>query len=145
MTLEFRTPQGDADLALLAELNQQLIQDEAHRNPMNLAALEQRMRSWLASSYEAVIFESKGVTVGYALFQFMPEYIYLRHFFIVSYYRRQGLGRRALTWLKQHRWHQHPKIRVEVLVDNAPGIAFWRSVGFEDYAVTLELTRAKPD
>jgi hypothetical protein len=30
-------------------------------------------------------------------------------------------------------------VRVEVLVGNAVGVAFWRSVGFRDYCLTLEL------
>jgi hypothetical protein len=29
-------------------------------------------------------------------------------------------------------------VRVDVLVGNAAGVAFWRAVGFADYAVTLE-------
>jgi hypothetical protein len=33
-------------------------------------------------------------------------------------------------------------VRVEVLVGNADGLAFWRAVGFRDYALTLE---ADPD
>ena len=139
MTLYFRPPQGDTDTALLAELNRQLIRDEAHRNPMNLPELEKRMKNWLADSYEAVIFSVEGAAVGYALFRFAPDYVYLRHFFIASAYRRQGLGRRAFDWLRQNRWQHHAKVRVEVLSGNARALAFWRSVGFEEYAVTLEL------
>lgn len=139
MTLHFRTPQSDADLALLAELNLRLIRDEGHRNPMTLAELEKRMRDWLASSYEAVIFSLEDTAVGYALYRSTTDYVYLRHFFVVPAYRRRGLGRHAFNWLRQNRWQRHPRIRVEVLSDNARAFAFWRSVGFESYAMTLEL------
>jgi hypothetical protein len=44
------------DCALLAELNQQLIRDEGHRNKMTVPELEQRMKDWLASEYAAAIF-----------------------------------------------------------------------------------------
>ena len=33
------------------------------------------------------------------------------------------------------------RIRLEVLVGNQAGRAFWRAVGFKEYAVTLELLR----
>jgi hypothetical protein len=36
------------DAPLLAALNQQLIQDEGHRNPMSIAELKDRMEEWLA-------------------------------------------------------------------------------------------------
>ena len=38
-----------------------------------------------------------------------------------------------------------PRIRLEVLVGNANGIAFWRSIGFQDYCVTMEMDVASPD
>ena len=32
------------------------------------------------------------------------------------------------------------RIRLDVLIGNAGGIQFWRSVGFEDYCITMERT-----
>ena len=49
-----------ADATVLANLNQQLIQDEGHRNPMIAGELVERMRGWLAGEYAAVIAEEDG-------------------------------------------------------------------------------------
>jgi predicted metal-dependent HD superfamily phosphohydrolase len=54
--ISFRTATLD-DCALLAELNQQLIRDEGHRNRMTAPQLEQRMRGFIQGEYRAMIFE----------------------------------------------------------------------------------------
>lgn len=43
------------DVPLLARMNQQLIEDEASRNPMSLSELENRMSNWLESDWLAVV------------------------------------------------------------------------------------------
>lgn len=127
-----------ADSPLLAAMNQQLIQDENHRNPMNLAELEQRMAEWLAGSYQAVVLEDESHVYGYALCREEPEYLYLRHFYVKKEHRRKGIGRAAIEWLCRHAGHEGRRVRVEVLAGNAAGIAFWKSLGFGEYSVTLE-------
>ncbi|HET6881292.1 MAG TPA: GNAT family N-acetyltransferase [Pirellulales bacterium] len=131
------------DVALLAAMNQQLIRDEGHRNRMSLGQLEDRMQAWLSGEYQAAIFEESGEAVGYALFKREPEWIYLRQFFVVPSKRRQGIGRKAMDWLKENVWRNSPRIRLDVLVGNPTGIAFWRSLGFADYALTMELDLLK--
>lgn len=132
------------DCQLLAELNAQLIQDEGHRNPMTIAELAERMRSWLTGDYRAILFaaeqgaEATPRPVGYALFREEPEYIYLRQFFIARNLRRQGHGRAAIDHLLKHAWPAGRRIRIDVLVGNMTAIAFWRSVGFADYCLTME-------
>jgi len=130
---------GLDDVARLAQMNHRLIRDEGHRNPMTLAELEDRMAGWLQGDYEAVIFAKGSNAVGYALYRQTPEYVYLRHFFVQPDYRRQGIGRAALTWLRQNPWGAARRVRVDVLARNAAGIAFWRAIGFADYALTLEM------
>ena len=130
------------DVALLAELNRQLIQDEGHRNQMTLPQLEQRMSGWLAGEYEAVLFEQDDHVVAYALYKLENEYIYLRQFFVCRGQRRQGVGRQAIYLLTSKIWPAHRRIRIEVLVNNEVGRHFWRSVGFLEYAVTMELERS---
>jgi len=127
-----------ADAATLAEMNGHLIRDEGHRNPMTAAELEARMLRWLAGAYEAVLFEDAGRAVGYALYRRDPDYVYLRQFFVRAEWRRRGMGRAALAWLRENRWGVQSRVRVEVLVGNAAGVAFWRAAGFRDYAITLE-------
>lgn len=127
-----------ADAPALAEMNWQLIRDEGHRNPMTVAELAARMAGWLGREYEAVLFEEAGSPVGYALYRREPEYVYLRHLFVRRDCRRRGVGRAAVGWLRRQTWPGR-RVRVDVLVGNAAGVAFWRALGFADYCLTLEL------
>ena len=136
--MKFR-PAGPSDCALLAELNHQLIRDEGHRNPMTVPQLEERMRGWLANDYRAILYEDGGKVVAYALFREDPQEIYLRQLFVVRDRRREGLGRWAVEILREEVWPKHKRLTVEVLVANNAGVAFWRSVGYLDYSLTLEI------
>ena len=119
-------------------MNQQLIPDEGHRNRMTLAELEGRMAAFLTGDYSAVLFEEAGRLLGYALYKQEAEWIYLRQFFVLPENRRSGVGRMAFQWLQSNVWRNWPRVRVEVLTNNPTGIAFWRSIGFTDYCLTME-------
>jgi GNAT superfamily N-acetyltransferase len=140
--MTFRSATLD-DCPLLAGLNHQLIRDEGHRNQMTVPELEQRMRGWLAGEYRAVIFEDGGDMVAYGLYQEQTELIYLRQLFVVRHRRRQGLGRCAVEILRSQVWPKDRRLTVEVLVANQSGVAFWRSVGYTDYALSLEILPGK--
>ncbi len=128
------------DCALLAELNHQLLHDEGHRNRnMSLPELEQRMRGWLATEYAAVIFEEDREIVAYALYREQPEEIYLRQLFVARNRRRNGIGRKAVEILRAKIWPANTRLTVDVLVQNPAAIAFWRSVGYQDYCLALEI------
>lgn len=129
----------ETDVAQLAAMNRQLIRDEGHRNPMSLMELEDRMRGWLRHEYEAILFMVDGATAGYALYRRDQDWTYLRQFFILPERRRQGLGRAGIQWLLQNQWPAGHRIRLDVLIGNTAGISFWRSVGFHDYCVTMEM------
>lgn len=96
------------------------------------------MAGWLVGEYQTVVFDTPTGPAGYALFHYDPEYVYLRQLFMRADRRREGIGRAAIDWLRRHRW-AGARGRVEVLVGNDPGLAFWRSVGFRDYCLALEL------
>jgi GNAT superfamily N-acetyltransferase len=140
MTFRPATPD---DCPLLAELNHQLIRDEGHRNRMTGPELEQRMRGWLAGEYSAVIFEEDGEVVAYGLYREQPEEIYLRQLFVVRHRRRQGIGRHAVEILRAKVWPKGKRLTVDVLVANQRAVAFWRSVGYTDYALSLEILPGK--
>jgi ribosomal protein S18 acetylase RimI-like enzyme len=132
-------PAALTDCSLLAELNHQLIRDEGHRNPMTVPQLEQRMRCFLEGEYQAVIFEQTGEVVAYALYREGPEEIYLRQLFVVRNRRRLGIARQAVQLLRSQVWPKTKRLTVEVLVANTAAVAFWRAVGYVDYALTLEI------
>jgi predicted acetyltransferase len=127
------------DCPLLATMNQQLIQDEGHRNRMTVPELEQRMREWLGSEYRAIIYEESGEVVAYALFREQPQEIYLRQLFVVRHRRRQGLGRHAVEILRSEIWPKTKRLTVDVLLANKAAVAFWRAMGYTDYSLTLEI------
>ncbi len=127
------------DCRKLAELNLQLIADELHRNQMNVAELEERMKNWLDEAYEAALFEVGGDVAAYALYRVQTGEIYLRHFFVVRHRRRQGLGRQAMALLRGHIWPKAQRLTVSVLVHNHAAVSFWRAMGYQDYCLTLEI------
>jgi GNAT superfamily N-acetyltransferase len=129
---------GAEDAPLLARMNHALIRDEGHRNAMSTAELQQRMAGWLEGEYQAVLFEDERDAAGYALFRREPEWVYLRQFFVMPEKRRKGVGTAAVRWLLANAWKESPRIRLDVLVGNATGIQFWRSLGFADYCITME-------
>jgi predicted acetyltransferase len=140
--MECRTA-GEGDLPLLAELNQQLIRDEGHTNPMSVAELESRMRAWLVRTYTAVLFLNEGAVVGYALYRTDNAGVFLRQFFICRDERRRGLGREAVDLLFGRVWPAGATVTLEALRSNRAAIEFWHALGFEDYALTLR--RRIPD
>jgi hypothetical protein len=77
-----------ADVPILARMNQQLIEDEGHRNPMDLGELETRMASMLGGDYTATLFEWDSQIVAYGLWRDEPDRVYLRQFFVTREFRR---------------------------------------------------------
>jgi len=131
-------PASEADVGLLSEWNHQLIRDEGHRNPMTVPELAQRMRGWLAGEYEAVIF-SEEAPCAYALFRRGPGHVHLRQLFVRRDRRRLGVGRAAFGILRGEVWPRTARLTVDALCANKSAIAFWRSVGYRDYCLTLEI------
>lgn len=127
------------DCRLLGELNHQLIRDEGHRNPMTPPELAGRMRGWLQGEYAARLFEQEGEVVAYALYRLQPSEIYLRQLFVVRHRRRQGIGREAMKKLRGEIWPGNVRLTVDVLTANMVAVSFWRSFGYRDYSLTLEI------
>ena len=143
MKMEYRFA-IDSDLDLLAEWNHQLIRDEGHRNPMTVPELRDRMKRWLlGGEYKAVIFGSKAEPVAYALYRETEGEVYLRQLFVRLDRRREGIGRETMDILRDQLWSRHKRLTVEVLTANGPAVAFWRSVGYRDYCLTLEIMSEK--
>ena len=106
---------------------------------MTVPELEGQMTGWLSGEYRGVIYEDSGEIVAYALFREEPKQIYLRQLFVVRHRRSQGLGRQAVEILRSQVWPKTKRLTVDVLITNQRALAFWRSVGYTDYCVTLEI------
>lgn len=139
----FATP-GDA--ALLARLNVQLVEDGADFGPAEPAYLERRMRRWLDSGHDhAVLFENRdGEVMAYAVYEEQPFEIYLRQFMVLGAARRHGIGRQVFETLRSEIWCKDKRLTLEVLTSNRAGYRFWRSLGYRNCAVTLEIPVPAP-
>lgn len=153
LPLSIREPAA-ADLPRLAALNLQLIQDEGSRSPMNLAALEERMRNWITGSeWQVRVFvgasdptAAEAAIVGYAVYRVRPdEYfpdqqaVYLRQMVIDRGQRGQGIGRAAFDLLRRTCFPSPSTISVDVLHSNPRGLRFWQSCGFNPYLSNLTM------
>ena len=129
-----------ADLPQLASWNRQLIEDEGHDNTMSLEELAARMRTWLTTEYQALVFEDPAAPTpaAYVLFRVTPEWIHLRQFFVARDLRRRGIGARAVALLRAEVFPPGKSVIVEAMAWNHAALSFWRAVGFADRYVGLE-------
>lgn len=125
------------DVAVLAEMNIQLIEDEHHDNPMQLDSLVQRMKEFLLGEYNAYLFTEDESIIGYALVNKTKTPEYLRQFFIARDNRRSGRGKACFQLLLAEL--KVSQLDVEVMVWNEGGYRFWKSLGFEERSVYLRL------
>ena len=132
----------NSDLDLLAKMNRELIQDEGHRNNMDIDQLKTRMENWITHEYAAVLFKHEEKILGYALWREEAGYIYLRQFFVTRESRNRHIGTNAFNQLSSKYW-KNLKVRLDVLVNNTIAQKFWASVGFKNYCITMELPAVK--
>ena len=126
------------DVPRLAVWNAQLIRDERNDQAAPDHEIEPRLREWLAKDYVACVFEADSTAFGYAIFRDLPDCVHLRHFFVEAAFRRRGLGRRAFELLREM-FPRGKRVLVEVLVGNMAAAAFWKSVGFGERYLGLQL------
>ncbi len=125
------------DVGTLAVLNKQLIEDEKSDNPMTAAELEERMRGFLETDYDAYFFVENREVMGYALVNKARKPMYLRQFMIERKYRKQHNGTKAFHMLLNYL--KVKELEVEVLPWNEAGLAFWESCGFREVSRYMRL------
>ena len=96
------------------------------------------MSRWLAGGYRAAIFSPNGEPIGYGIWKPKTHHVHLRQYFVEPAFRRKGYGRAGIELLMNNEWGEFTRVRLEVLVGNDAGLRFWKSIGFEDYCVTME-------
>ena len=128
-----------SDAAKLAEMNKRLIEDEKSDNPMTVPELQARMEGFLNGEYTAYFFIEEKTAVGYALVNNSRNPLYLRQFYIEREYRRRHYGKEAFRLLLDQL--KTDTIDVDVLPWNAPGLAFWRAMGFRETCISMRRER----
>ena len=73
------------------------------------------------------------------MFRAEEDGVYLRQFFICRNVRRRGYGRGAVGLLLREVLPKGRSVAVEALNHNESALAFWRAVGFQDYARALRI------
>ncbi|MBR4085226.1 MAG: GNAT family N-acetyltransferase [Lachnospiraceae bacterium] len=121
----------------LALLNKQLIDDEKSNNTMSISELEERMRGFILSEYDAYFFKVQDNIVGYALVKNTCSPLYLRQFLIDKNYRKLHYGTIAFHTLLE--FLDVNTMDIEVLPWNEPGIRFWESLGFREISKYMRL------
>ena len=117
------------DAETLAGLNQHLIEDEGHPNPMNRDQLAQRMKEWLKTGYICYMVKDNGCIVAYCLYRDDCGYYYMRQLYVDRSHRRRGIATRLLDWLYENVW-KDKKVRLDVLAHNGDAVAFYKAYGF---------------
>lgn len=121
---------SEDDIAILAEYNSQLIQDEQSGNMMSLDELQDRMQNFFKEGYQAYYIVEQDTKIGYLLVDITKQPLFLRHFLILSEHRRKGYGTKAFRLLCQ--LLQTDEMEIQVLTWNTPALSFFQKCGFKD-------------
>ncbi len=94
---------------------------------------EIRLSLGIAGTLLRYVADSQGVIAGYFLARHICETVELFYIYVAPSQRRHGLGRSLLTNLcEQARlWGNVERVFLEVRPSNAPALALYRSLGFQ--------------
>ncbi|SEA66706.1 GNAT family N-acetyltransferase [Paraburkholderia sartisoli] len=131
---------------LLARMNKELIEDEGHRNPMNVEELCQRFERFVSTEgYSLDVILWCNEVIGFATYRQEPDsaeacgyHIHLRQFYISRDVRGRGLGSLAFESLTRARFKRGERLFLNVLETNPRGKEFWKKTGFKPYDTTME-------
>jgi predicted acetyltransferase len=88
---------------------------------------------------EMLWIRADGERAGFVVVRTLPDWPHetrdvaeVSEFYVVSHYRRGGIGRAAVqALLAEHRRRGTHLIEASILVDNEPARAFWAALGFD--------------
>lgn len=127
-----------ADVPSLAEASMQFLIDTGAPVRPHPAELEKLWTERLGTEDRAVIFDVDGRPAAYALYRPEGDVIRLEQFWVRREKRGRGIGRSAFLLLREEILAPGLRIQVEAPSGSTGAIAFFRSMGFTDHAVTLQ-------
>jgi len=133
-----------ADVPSLAEASMQFVIDTGASVRPHPAELERLWTQRLGTEDRAVLFEVDGRPAAYALYRPVGDIIRLEQFWVRREKRGRGIGRSAFLLLREEILAPGLRIQVEAPSGSTGAIAFFRAMGFGDYAVTLEARTSAP-
>lgn len=128
------------DIPVLAALNQDLHEDEAHDLIPTIDALEEKLYKALNNDSDAYFFIIDRNIVGYALVKRECFPNYLSHFYICRDQRKNHIGTESFNKLLDVL--DISTIDLDVFVWNSRGQAFWKSLGFKERCIIMR--KSKP-
>ena len=89
--------------------------------------------------YKAVLFELSMEPVAYALYRTTEDGLYIRQFYVLRSWRRQGIGRQAMSRFRNQIVEANQALYLEAFTHNDRAIAFWKALGFREHTLSFRL------
>jgi predicted acetyltransferase len=126
-----------ADTEELARLNLELMVAEDYDQKLPLEELIPRMSSFLQTEYDAFYIMFEGKKAGYILIKTTSKPLYIRQFYILPQFQRNGLGQRTIKALQEQ--YNTKTFDVEVMAWNEVGFNFWKKADFKLRCYSMRL------
>lgn len=132
-----------SDIPALAEAYAQLEIDEGSPDRTAPSEIEKLFWNWLGGEHRVVLFERDKRLTAYALYLPQSSNIELQQFFVRRDLRGTGAAKEAFELLREEVWPARAGVIVEARWNDPTMLDFWRSLGFLEKQVRLELDGAK--
>ena len=115
-------------IARLSDLQEIIkIENDSFMDPWPEIAFKSEFNSKSARSYVYLLNET---VIGYLFCWYIRNEIYINNIAVNSEYRRMGIGRKMIKYIKNNFSNNVKKIHLEVKSSNIPAVEFYRSEDF---------------
>lgn len=126
------------DLDSLAQMNLHLYTEGERRREKSIEGLKERFRYYLTETkWNLHIAMIDGKDVGYVLWRFEDDDVYIRHIWLHSDYRGRGLSEQVLDILTEKYWGDK-RLRIQMFATNERMRNYWKLQGFKERSVIME-------
>lgn len=135
----------ESDLADLAAMNRRLQESEGRPSPPEPQLIAAQLSARLVSDLEAAMIESDGERLGYILFRHEADALWVEEFWVGIGRNAGDIGRAAFHEFLDREGFNHAHVRVRMPAASRRSRAFWKSLGFTEHSVTMDLPTAEKD